>query len=109
MKKWPRCSNLKKYLCRPNNSSTRLLFVSSTLASPMKGAFGKLTLAILALPLLTGDCYAQPMGGGGPGGGRKQHKAEKSAAQTPKVDEKAYNAAIKRLPDKPFDPWLHAR
>jgi hypothetical protein len=35
-------------------------------------------------------------------------KAEKPAAQTPKVDEKAYNAAIKRLPDKPFDPWLNA-
>jgi hypothetical protein len=51
------------------------------------------------------------MGGSSSGGGRKQHqqKAEKPAAQTPKVDEKAYNAAIKRLPDKPFDPWLNAR
>jgi hypothetical protein len=77
----------------------------------MKTAFAKLTVAILALALTTGGCYAQAMGGSGSGGGRKQHqqKAEKPAAQTPKVDEKAYNAAIKRLPDKPFDPWLNAR
>ncbi len=75
----------------------------------MKGAFGKITVTILALALTTGGCYAQAMGGSG--GGRKQHqqKTEKPAAQTPKVDEKAYNAAIKRLPDKPFDPWRNAR
>ena len=72
--------------------------------------FAKLTIATLALALTTGGCYAQAMGGGS-GGGRKQHqqKAEKPTAQTPKVDEKAYNAAIKRLPDKPFDPWRNAR
>jgi hypothetical protein len=77
----------------------------------MKTTFAKLTVAILAFALTTGGCYAQAMGGSGSGGGRKQHqqKAEKPAAQTPKVDEKAYNAAIKRLPDKPFDPWLNAR
>jgi hypothetical protein len=75
----------------------------------MKGAFGKITVGILAVALITGGCYAQAMGGGGGGRKQNQQKAEKSSAQTPKADEKAYNAAIKRLPAKPFDPWLNAR
>ena len=43
--------------------------------------------------------------------GRKQHQQEtdKPTAQTPKADEKAYNAALKSLPNKSFDPWRGAR
>jgi hypothetical protein len=47
--------------------------------------------------------------GGGPGGGRK-HKEQKTDVSTaPKADEKAYNAALKSLPNKPYDPWFGAR
>jgi hypothetical protein len=30
-------------------------------------------------------------------------------AQKPKADDKAYNAALKSLPDKPYDPWHGVR
>jgi hypothetical protein len=76
----------------------------------MKSAIAKLIITIMATVMLTESCYAQATGGGGSSGGRKQHqKADKPAAQTPKPDEKAYNAALKSLPNKPFDPWLGAR
>jgi hypothetical protein len=76
----------------------------------MKSAIAKLIITIMAAALLTESCCAQATGGGS-GSGRKQHqqKADKPAAQKPKVDEKAYNAALKSLPDKPFDPWRGAR
>jgi hypothetical protein len=52
-----------------------------------------------------------PSGGSESAGGRKQHqqKADKPTAQTPKADDKAYSAALKSLPNKPFDPWHGAR
>lgn len=76
----------------------------------MKLAFAKLGIAILATALLAQSCYAQTPGEGS-GGGRKQHqqKADKPMSQAPKADEKAYNAALKSLPNKPFDPWSGAR
>ena len=48
---------------------------------------------------------AQQMGAG-PGNGRKHHdqKANATAPTAAKVDEKAYNAALKNLPNKPYDP-----
>jgi hypothetical protein len=72
----------------------------------MKSAIAKLIITIMTAAMLTGSCYAQATGGG-----RKQHqqKADKPAEQTPKADEKAYNAALKSLPNKPFDPWRGAR
>jgi hypothetical protein len=76
----------------------------------VKAATAKLIFTIMTLALLTQNCYAQA-GGGGSGGGQKQHqqKTDKPAAQTPKADEKAYNATLKSLPNKPFDPWRGAR
>ena len=69
----------------------------------------KLIITIMMVALLAQNCYAQA-GGGGSGGGRKhQHKADKPTAQTPKADDKAYNAALKSLPNKPFDPWRGTR
>ncbi len=55
------------------------------------------------------------MGGGGMGGmggGRhhgQQQKNDKAAPAKPKVDEKAYNAALKGIPDKPYDAWHSVR
>jgi hypothetical protein len=40
---------------------------------------------------------------------RHEQKTDKSTTQTPKANDKAYNAALKSLPDKPFDPWRGAR
>ena len=39
--------------------------------------------------------------------GKKASHAPPSGEQKPRVDEKAYNAALKRIPDpkKPYDPW----
>ena len=82
-----------------------------SLSAPIsiKAAMAKLIIAIMTAALLTQNCYAQA-GGGGSGGGRKhQQKADKPTAQTPKADDKAYNAALKSLPNKPFDPWRGAR
>lgn len=53
---------------------------------------------------------AQQMGAG-PGNGRKHHdqKANAAAPTAAKADEKAYNAALKNLPNKPYDPWSRTR
>jgi hypothetical protein len=62
----------------------------------------------LALALLVESARAQATGGGG---GHKQHQqnAGKTDAPKPKADDKAYNAALKTLPDKPYDPWHGTR
>jgi hypothetical protein len=74
-------------------------------------------IAALAIALTTIAAQAQDTGGqnvpgqGLSGGGRRQHhdKADKNTVQKPKVDEKAYDAALKSLPDKPSDPWHGVR
>jgi hypothetical protein len=88
--------------------STFLIALSTPVS--IKVAMAKLIITIMTVALLTQNCYAQA-GGGGSGGGRKQHqqKTDKPTAQTPKADEKAYNATLKSLPNKPFDPWSGVR
>lgn len=56
-------------------------------------------VATAALLLLTPAADAQMGRKGSHGGPPTENK--------PKVDEKAYNAALKRIPDpkKPYDPW----
>lgn len=72
-------------------------------------------VAALAIALMMTTAYAQGVGGygraGGFGGGRKQEhaKANKTAAPKTKADDKAYDAALKGLPDKQFDPWHGVR
>jgi hypothetical protein len=64
----------------------------------------------MAIALMTAGAAAQSMGSGGFGGGHKhQQKSDKTAEQKPKVDEKAYAAALKTLPDKAYDPWHGVR
>lgn len=46
------------------------------------------------------------------GGGKRGHRGEqKSDATKPKVDEKAYKAALERIPEpkEKYDPWGIAR
>jgi hypothetical protein len=66
-----------------------------------------------AMVLMMARAEAQGMGdaaGAGTGGfGGRHHGQQQRNAQTatpkPKADEKAYNAALKAIPDKQYDPW----
>jgi hypothetical protein len=72
-------------------------------------------IAAGAIALLPAGAYAQGVGGvggtdGGFGGHRgKQQQTKKTEPPKPKVDEKAYNAALKELPDKHYDAWHGVR
>jgi uncharacterized protein YdeI (BOF family) len=68
----------------------------------------KLLLAIFAIALTTATAMAQTSGG--TGGRQKSHRQEQTGKSTaPKADDKAYNAALRSLPNKPYDPWNGAR
>jgi opacity protein-like surface antigen len=82
----------------------------------------KIIILAAAVVALTITCVqaqdAGAMGGtggggmGGMGGGRhhgQKQKNDKAAQPKPKVDEKAYNAALKGIPDKPYDAWHSVR
>jgi hypothetical protein len=61
-----------------------------------------LTMAVAVLALLAVPAEAQM------GGGKRGHKADDTKDdKKPKVDEKAYQDALKRIPDpkEKFDPW----
>ncbi len=77
---------------------------------------GAVTLVTLTtLTLFAASAQAQDAGAtngmGGFGGGRhhQQGQAKKADAPKPKVDEKAYAAALKQLPDKQYDAWHGVR
>jgi hypothetical protein len=76
----------------------------------MTSAIKALAVAAFSLGFLASVAMAQ-QAGTGPGGGRKHQQQNTSAPApaTPKVDEKAYNAALKSLPNKPYDPWSGTR
>jgi len=74
----------------------------------MRFPISRFIVAVSALAMLAGGAQAQGIGGGG-GRGRHQQKTDKTESQKPKPDDKAYNAAIKTLPDKPYDPWHGSR
>jgi len=65
-----------------------------------------LTIAALALALIAVPAHAQM-------GGKRNHGEDdkKGAQQKPKVDEKAYKAALERIPEpkEKYDPWGVAR
>lgn len=61
-----------------------------------------LTIAAAVLALLTTAANAQA---------RRPHDEEKKKVEKPVVDEKAYKAALERIPDpkEKYDPWGVAR
>ena len=69
----------------------------------------RIVATALALVMLAASAHAQAIGGNG--GAHKQHqqRTDKSDSQETKADDKVYNAALKSLPDKPFDPWHNVR
>jgi hypothetical protein len=81
----------------------------------MKAGTLKFAMAVLAVVLLTASAYAQGVGGVGDQGtgfgGPHRRQADKKTTEPPKqkVDEKAYNAALKELPDKKYDAWHNVR
>jgi hypothetical protein len=66
-----------------------------------------LTVAAALLVLLAVPAEAQ-MGGGKRG---PRDESKKTEDKTPKIDEKAYNEALKRIPEpkEKYDPWSGAR
>lgn len=78
----------------------------------MKRGTTAIMLLAFAIGLGTVSAHAQGMGGmGGGGGGHKHQKqTDKTEPQKSKADDKAYNAALKGIPDKPkLDPWQGSR
>jgi hypothetical protein len=64
-----------------------------------------LIVATMALALVVAPAYAQMAGK------RPRGEDNKKTEQKPKVDEKAYNEALKRIPEpkEKYDPWSGAR
>jgi hypothetical protein len=66
----------------------------------------KILATALALSVMAVSAQAQM---GAPGGGARQSFAKRNQKSSepakPKADEKAYNSALKSLPDKQYDPW----
>ena len=64
------------------------------------------TLAIVAVMLaLVVPAYSQGM----PGGKKHRGQEQKAGEQKPKSDDKAYNAALSRIPNQKYDPWQIVR
>ena len=71
----------------------------------MKRGTTAVMLLAFAIGLVPVGAQAQGMGGG-----QKHQKQTNADPQKPKPNDKAYNAALKSLPDKPKpDPWQGAR
>jgi hypothetical protein len=76
----------------------------------MKRGTTAIMLLAFAISSATVSAYAQGMGGAGGGGRNHQKQTDKTDPQKRKADDKAYNAALKNLPDKPKpDPWQGTR
>ena len=83
----------------------------------LKPLWKPLLAALLTSALLSAPAHAQGLPSGadatpgskGSGGKHRNGAGAKAPEQKPKVDDKAYRAAIDRLPDQKFDPWKSAR
>ncbi len=76
----------------------------------MRNGLLKILAAGLFVALFAAGAEAQGVGGtngmgNGFGGHHGQKNAKKPDPPKPKVDEKAYRAALKQLPDKKYDAW----
>jgi len=56
---------------------------------------------------LIAPAHAQMRGGGGRG--KQQSAAQQQKKQKAAEAEKAYKAALDRIPDQKYDPWAHQR
>jgi hypothetical protein len=69
----------------------------------------KFLLSILAIALMTASAQAQKSSGQGGGRQKSHHQDQTQKSATPKAEDKAYNAALRGLPNKPYDPSNGAR
>lgn len=73
----------------------------------------RLLIAAFAMALTMASAQAQIGPGGlapGSGIGKSVSQAEARGGTTkPKSDDKAYNAVLRNLPDKQYDPWHGVR
>jgi hypothetical protein len=67
-------------------------------------------IALAATAVLIAPAHAQMRGGKG-GGKHSAAQQQQSAEQKQRAAaaEKAYKAALDRIPDKKYDPWSHQR
>jgi hypothetical protein len=68
-----------------------------------------IAILALALALALTAAVAQAQNAGMPGGGKRPQQNPYKEPPRVKADDKAYQSALKGLPDKPYDPWLGAR
>jgi hypothetical protein len=64
-----------------------------------------LTIAAAMVALLMVPAYSQEM----PGGKKHRGQEQKTEVEKKKPDDKAYNAALSRIPNQKYDPWQIAR
>lgn len=70
----------------------------------------RLLIAALAMILMVASAQAQQAGSQlGQHAAKASQQADKNESSKPKVDDKAYNAALRNLPDKHYDPWHGVR
>jgi hypothetical protein len=73
----------------------------------------RMLIAGLALALMTGAAQAQtPQQSAVTGANRIGQNASRQfddKSDKPKANDKAYNAALRNLPDKQYDPWHGVR
>jgi hypothetical protein len=68
----------------------------------------RVLIAAMATALLTVPAYSQAGGGDNPaqsGGRRHRTQATTVDPAKKKADEKAFNDAVTRIPEKKYDPW----
>ena len=68
-----------------------------------------LVVAAVTAALLSGPAYAQAKMGGGGKGHRDDQKTDQQKKKPDEKTEKAYKAALDRLPDQKYDPWRGMR
>lgn len=70
-------------------------------------------IALVATAVLIAPAHAQMGGGRGGGKGKQQSAAQQQQNAEKKQKaaeaEKAYKAALDRIPDKKYDPWAQQR
>ena len=78
----------------------------------LKGWLMRILIAALAIAVTMASAQAQVAGVGGPIPGSQigKHVSDQhTEGPKVKVDDKAYNSALRNLPDKQYDPWHGVR
>ena len=69
----------------------------------------RLLTAAFACGLVTASAHAQGGAAGSAHGKHGRQQPEKGEPQKPKIDDKAYNAALRHIPDRKYDAWHSVR